>query len=680
MKTLPHSTRSLAAALVLSISLSTALLPAPAQEAAAVVPASGPGSIPAAASVRTATTPAPTPAERLGQALVKWMSIVEPGEAMPARTFTTHLDILKAEGLPKELMGRSATFSFQAPDHLTLVAEYKGKTYSLGRDGQEIWLHVPDKKFGVLGKPGLPRFASAPDKQDTTRLGPLKLPLPKEQIGLLPLIMTVEALPGETVGDTRCFGLKVTPKPEAIQALKLPAGSISLWIRESDLLPGRISYSDGKALNVELRLREPMLAEPFPAAKWKIPAGEEDKIETTAVGHLTRCATVLLSTLTEKIPTLGPATGERKLVATEGKGRFEMYDGTRLLYLEGTPEEMGHQHGVLLRKEIHSVLNRILYGVGVGSSFAKGRWFFGEIEDAQRRINPFIDPRYLAEMDAIALASGHEKEEIRLSNFFPELFHCSGFALFGDATVGGKMYHGRILDYLRGMGLEQNAVVIVTKPDLGNAWVNVSYAGFVGSVTGMNEKHVSMGEMGGRGEGNWDGKPMAQLVREVMERASTLDEAVAIMRRGPRTCEYYYVISDAKTKTAVGVAATPTTFDLVQPGMFHDRLPHPIKDTVLMSAGDRYEELAKRVKNGYGTFDATSARELMTRPVCMNSNIHSVLFDPETLDFWVANADSKSPASHTRYTKYNLAELLKPFPAAATGAPAKPAQPAESAN
>jgi hypothetical protein len=43
----------------------------------------------------------------------------------------------------------------------------------------------------------------------------------------------------------------------------------------------------------------------------------------------------------------------------------------------------------------------------------------------------------------------------------------------------------------------------------------------------------------------------------------------------------------------------------------------------------------------------------------MNSNIHSVLFAPETLDFWVANADSKDPASHTRYTKYNLADLLK---------------------
>ena len=50
----------------------------------------------------------------------------------------------------------------------------------------------------------------------------------------------------------------------------------------------------------------------------------------------------------------------------------------------------------------------------------------------------------------------------------------------------------------------------------------------------------------------------------------------------------------------------------------------------------------------------------MTRPVCMTSNLHCALFEPDSLDFWVANADSKSPAAHARYTHYNLAELLQP--------------------
>jgi hypothetical protein len=254
------------------------------------------------------------------------------------------------------------------------------------------------------------------------------------------------------------------------------------------------------------------------------------------------------------------------------------------------------------------MVDRILYGVGVGSSFAKGKWFFREIEEAQQRLTPHMREEYLQEMDALAFAAGIEKEEARLANYFPELFHCSGFALFGDATTGGRMYHGRILDYLRGVGLEQNAAVMVMKPERGHAWVNISYAGFVGSVTAMNEKHIAIGEMGGRGEGNWDGKPMAQLVREVMEGASTIDEAVEIMRKSKRTCEYYYVISDGKRQRAVGVAATPTKFETVWAGQSHPQLPHAVEDAVLMSAGERYEKLVERVKEKHGRIDAEGAR------------------------------------------------------------------------
>ena len=608
-----------------------------------------------------------TPVELFAGGAQKLAAILEPS-ADGAQTFSTRLEFLKAEGLPKELRGQSATLAVQAPDRLLLSAEFKGGTYALGRDQQQIWFYVADKHWGVVGKPGEPRFLSAPEKKDTTKVAPLKLPVSKEQLALLPLLFNVSAGAPETIDGTRCFVIDASPKPEAMEALKIPAGKLRLWLRTNDLLPARVSYSDGKSTDVEVALHDAKFSAPWDAQKWKIPSKDGDKIETTAVGHLTRFVAMAIDNLGQKISTLGPGTGEHHVVATHGRGRLEMHDGTRVLVLKGTPAEMGEQHGVLLKKQIKDVVSRILYGVGVGSSFAKGRWFFGEIEEAQKRIGPFIDPRYLAEMDAIALASGHEKEEIRLANFFPELFHCSGFALMGSATEGGKMYHGRILDYLKGVGLEQNAVVIVSQPDRGNAWVNISYAGFVGSVTAMNEKHISIGEMGGRGEGNWDGKPMAQLVREVMEKANTLEEAVDIMRKGPRTCEYYYVIADAKSKTAVGIAATPTKIEIVHPGEAHPQLAHPVKDAVLMSAGDRYEELVRRVTAGHGKFTADTARELMTRPVCMNSNIHSVLFEPESLDFWVANADSENPASHTRYTKYNLAALLKDVPAGAAAA------------
>jgi outer membrane lipoprotein-sorting protein len=601
-------------------------------------------------------------AQLLGGAVERVARIVEPLTNQPPRTFTATFRILKADGLPKELVGREVGLAFQAPDHLRISGQWENQRLVACRDGQEVWVDEPGKKFGLIGSPDQPLFSGAPERKDTTPLGPMRLPLPAAQILVLPLISDLTLLPDERVQGTSCRVLKATPKAEAIRALKLPSFTLELWIRANDSMPLRLEYLDGKHLDLQVEMIRPTSNTPWPAERWKLQPANGERVETVARVHLTKFLEVATKMLGEKVPTLGPVTGERRVLAREGKGRLEEIDGTRVVFLKGTPEEMGHQQGTLLRKQIHDLVDHILYGVGVGSSFEKGTWFFGEVESAENRLTPFMDSRYLREMDALADASGVSREEVRLANFFPELFHCSGFAVFGRATEDGRMYHGRILDYLRGLGLEQNAVVMVIQPDQGNAWVNVGYAGFIGSVTAMNEKRLAIGEMGGRGQGHWDGKPMAELVREVMEKANTLDDALAIMRKGPRTCEYYYVISDAKTKRAVGIAATPNTFETIWPGQSEPRLAHAIPDAVLMSAGERYEQLARRVQAEYGKLNAERARDLMRRPVCMTSNIHCALFAPDTLDFWVANADSKNPAAHTRYTHYNLAELLQPAP------------------
>ncbi|MGO8699014.1 MAG: C45 family autoproteolytic acyltransferase/hydolase [Limisphaerales bacterium] len=592
-------------------------------------------------------------------ALNQVAALVEPATNEPPRTFTTTLKILQADGLPKELLGSQLELALQTPDHVRVAGAWEGQQGVICRDGQEIWINAVTKKFGLLGLPGIPPFASGPDGKEASPLGPLKLPLSPQQLLLLPLLTDLEPQPADNIGGIPCRVFNVKAKPEAVAALKLPRGTLKLWVRDTDSFPLEFAYHEG-AITLQVELQQPQSSAPWPEEKWKLSPSSDEHIQSVARSHLTRFLQVSLSMLGEKVPPLGPATGQRSVLAREGEGRLEMMDGTRVLFLKGTPEEMGRQHGKLMRPQIRDLVNHILYGVGVGSSFEKGRWFVGEIESAEKRLEPFIDQRYFREMDAMADGCGLSREEVRLANFFPELFHCSGFALFGNATEDGHLYHGRILDYLRGLGLEQNAVVMVFQPEHGNAWVNVGYAGFIGSVTAMNEKHIAIGEMGGRGQGNWDGKPMAELVREVMEKADTLDQAIEIMRKGPRTCQYYYVVSDAKSRRAVGIAATPETFEIIMPGQSHPLLPHGIPDTILMSAGDRYEELARRVQAGYGKFNAERARALMQRPVCMTSNIHCALFAPDTLDFWVANADSEHPAAHARFTHYNLTELLQP--------------------
>ena len=39
--------------------------------------------------------------------------------------------------------------------------------------------------------------------------------------------------------------------------------------------------------------------------------------------------------------------------------------------------------------------------------------------------------------------------------------NCSGFALFGSATKGGKLYHGRVLDYMTTIGLQDAATTFI---------------------------------------------------------------------------------------------------------------------------------------------------------------------------------------------------------------------------
>lgn len=581
-----------------------------------------------------------------GHSVADWIRQSEQGQV-----FDTTLSITSVKGLTEKISGHSLSLRWQAPSHLLLRTEVDGKKVALARDDRLIWIQREDSGFTVVGDETVPCFADDPSSIMPISLPPYAIPVHSSIVRfLLPVLVSVSPHNPDSSEQ------RISPSRLG-QLIGLPDFTLDLIETPSaeNVLQCRVSF-DGK--EVDLAFRNATWTEAdADDPNWAVP--KDAKIERVALSHLVRSARVLRSRIGAKTPPLPPNTGKAKIVRTSGKGRLEDHEGLHVLFLSGSPEEIGRQHGELLGPEVRSVVEKMVYGIGVASSFAKNRWFFGEIEEATNRSKPFVPPSYLTEMSALASAAGLRHDEVQLANFFPELFHCSGFALHGKATVDGKLYHGRILDYMIGVGLEDNAVVMIYRPDDGNAWVNVSYAGFVGSVTAMNEKKVAIGEMGGRGEGNWDGKPMAQLVREVMERCDTIDEAVELMRNSPRTCEYYYVISDGKTHRAVGIKATPDIFETVWSGESHPQLPDPVEDTVLLSAGDRYKELVSRVKKGYGHFDPESARELMTRPVCMKSNIQSVLFGPDTLDFWVAYADSKNVASHARYTHLNLAELLE---------------------
>jgi len=355
---------------------------------------------------------------------------------------------------------------------------------------------------------------------------------------------------------------------------------------------------------------------------------------------------------------------EAKLIQRSGKGALYEWQGQRIAVLTGTPEEMGRQHGTLLKADVRKLTERVLQFCRGADNYKKQDYFAGTIESAYQRLKPFIPRRFAREMDALADAAKIPRQTVRLANVFPALFHCSGYALMGKATVGGELFHGRVLDYMTDIGLQQFAVTFICLPAGGNAFMNVGFAGFIGSVTGMNEKQLAFGEMGGGGDGKWDGMPMAFLMRKAMEEADTLDEALDLFKKTPRTCEYYYVISDGKTRDAVGIESGPDVFNTVRPGQAHPRLKTPVADTVLLSGGDRYPLLVKRVKEHYGHIDVAAAIALAQRPVSMKSNLHDVVFAPERLTAWIAIAtdpiqDEAFQASEQPYVQVPMKRFLQ---------------------
>ena len=389
-------------------------------------------------------------------------------------------------------------------------------------------------------------------------------------------------------------------------------------------------------------------AEEWPGMKvTELPRGE---LERTLLCGARRATEVLQPGDVLTKPSQSPRSTEN--------GSLTWIDGQRVATLWGTPEEIGTAHGKLLPDESRRCIESVLYSFGTANTVRTGRWFRHDLEAAYARLSPHIPERHKRETQALAVSLGMEPEIVQVLNVFPELFHCSGFAVFGTATKDGKLYHGRVLDYMTTIGLQDSATTFIVRAEGQIPFANVGYAGFIGSVSGMNAEGISLGEMGGRGEGQWDGAPMATLMRRAMEECDTLKEVQDLWTNSPRTCEYYYVFADGKTNEAVGVAATPESIEFIQPGQTHEKLGEGIKDAIVLSAGSRLEELRRRVTEKHGQIDTEVGQWLMSRPVAMSSNLHNVLFVPADGVLYVANASHNKPAAEMPYVKIDLRKML----------------------
>jgi hypothetical protein len=442
------------------------------------------------------------------------------------------------------------------------------------------------------------------------------------------------------------------------------AGEIQLHFSKDDKTPATIVFDvAGARGKVEIRRWQTNAA--VPEGIFDPPKGlRQQEVDQSDLYHIFGAMLNFAVERMDPSRDLGPIglPGPMQVLSRDpaGHGLLCQNQGKLILFVSGTPQQMGAAQGAMLAPLVRMMTERAVYLVGGADSFHSGHWFFDTMADVERRTQQHIPQRFFDEIDALGQAADVSQRDARLANLFPERFHCSGVAVRGKASAGGRVIHARVLDYMRDIDLQDAALVTVFMPKDRHAWMSLGYAGFVGTVTAMNEKGLAIGEMGGRGEGQWDGVPMSLLLRDIMERASTVDEAVAIFRESPRTCEYYYVVSDPSGAMR-GLRCTPDEVTVLQPGQQDPRLPTVPDDTVLISGGDRAKLLSQRIQENFGRIDVGTMIEVIKRPVAMQGNLHDAIFAPESLEMWFADAGKYTAACDEPYAHVNLRELIEYF-------------------
>ncbi len=252
-----------------------------------------------------------------------------------------------------------------------------------------------------------------------------------------------------------------------------------------------------------------------------------------------------------------PAPGHPWKEASRGKGRLEVLpSGLAVLHLEGTPEEMGDQHGALLGEEVRGLVKDYLPKVLRGPREAALL--------KARALEKQIPGRHLREMRALAAAAGVTYDDVLLGSVVVELFGlhgCSAAAASGPASSDGRTVVGRNLEWPDHGVLGRYGLVIAAKPEGLRPFLSLGFPALTGVVTGMNGDGVFTAElvaMNGAGAGREEvlrGVPWPVLLRRLLEECGTLEEAARLVRSSPLTVPQNLLLADPRAGLVLECAA-----------------------------------------------------------------------------------------------------------------------------
>lgn len=398
------------------------------------------------------------------------------------------------------------------------------------------------------------------------------------------------------------------------------------------------------------------------------------------------------------------AASSSRIIGRSGEGFLEQREGFLILHIKGTPYEMGYQHGVLLKDHIRALMKeyiekhilKIIYkgayqtkeGYGLDSDF---------IDAPMRTLEKHLPLEYREEIKGLAKGAEITEEEALWintfgdiaeqkdpRNIFKSLLQCTNVVVFGKATKDGRLFHGRNFDWGSEGIAHKHALVVVAEPEKGNKFVSIGWTGIVGVVSGMNEKGISIAEetIATTEDFTLEGVSLLFLLREAIQYSNNIEDVIKIITKRPRTAGYHITICDGKIPDVRIVEYSahhyairkPLADNTIHGGEKYDqpllyeyrRLPEPQVPRTDSSTPSRNFRLSQLIKENYGEIDYKKMIEFMSdkkvvkaegegitpSSVCNADTLHSVVFDPKGLKFWLAQG--VMPACDGEYLEFEL--------------------------
>jgi isopenicillin-N N-acyltransferase-like protein len=366
------------------------------------------------------------------------------------------------------------------------------------------------------------------------------------------------------------------------------------------------------------------------------------------------------------------------------------------LYVEGDGYERGIANG-MLTKELHEFqedvfINQIKILVPDINYLKFLKFFVGYFN---RHLPDHITEEYKEEILGISKYASDKYDFIapkyhRILNYHGahDIGHalqdknmtvgCTSFSVWDKKSADGKLLVGRNFDFYSGDDFAKNKIIQFTNPTKGYKFATVTWSGFIGACSGMNDQGLTVTINAAKSSIPTDAAtPIALLAREILQYAKNSNEAIAIAKKRDVFVSESILIGSASDNKTISIEKSPTKMDvyevvnsnqLICPNHYQgtdyvndmanltnqiesSSLYRSIRLKQLLSRSDtiNYLQAASILRNQKGLNDKNIG---LTNEKGLNQLLahHAVIFKPQDKLMWV----SANPFQCGEFVCYNL--------------------------